>query len=86
LNRQQEGRQQPRERLAQLQDLATPKAPFQWAMDGPTASALLSRWQPWRLLTSLSSTPLAAPVQGAALSLEADAPQALRLRARLQLG
>jgi hypothetical protein len=85
LNQQHEGRQQPHERLEQLEALAAPQAPFQWAMDGPTASRLLGRWQPWRLLTSLSSTPLSAPVQGAALSLEADAPQSLRLRAQLEL-
>jgi hypothetical protein len=86
LNQQHEGHQPPRERLEQLQALASPQAPVQWAMDGPTARALLGRWQPWRLLTSLSGTPLSGPVQGAALSLEADAPQALRLRAQLQLG
>ena len=62
-------------------------------MDAPLARVLLGRWQPWRLLATLASTPLAEQVQGAALSLEADLPPpeaaergALRLHARLDLG
>lgn len=87
LNEQHEGRQPPQERLDQLEALATAKAPFQWAMDGGIAQNLLASWTPWRLLTTLSSTPLAPVVDGAALSLEAEAgqPRLLHLRGRLQL-
>ena len=88
LQQQHEGRQPPEQRLSQLQALATPDAPFQWAMDAATAQALLPGWTPWRLLTTLSSTPLTPAVDGAALSLERDPaePRALRLQALLQLG
>jgi hypothetical protein len=57
-------------------------------MDAATAQALLPGWTPWRLLTTLSSTPLTPAVDGAALSLERDPaePRALRLQALLQLG
>ena len=87
LNEQHEGRQPPLERLDQLEALATPRAPFQWAMDAGIAQNLMAAWTPWRLLTTLSSTPLAPVVDGAALSLEAEAgqPRLLHLRGRLQL-
>ena len=87
LNEQHEGRQPPQERLDQLEALATPRAPFQWAMDAGIAQNLMAAWTPWRLLTTLSSTPLAPVVDGAALSLEAEAgqPRLLHLRGRLQL-
>ena len=87
LNEQHEGRQPPQERLDQLEALATPRAPFQWAMDAGIAPNLMAAWTPWRLLTTLSSTPLAPVVDGAALSLEAEAgqPRLLHLRGRLQL-
>ena len=87
LNEQHEGRQPPQERLDQLEALATPGAPFQWAMDAGIAQSLMAAWTPWRLLTTLSSTPLAPVVDGAALSLEAEAgqPRLLHLRGRLQL-
>jgi len=87
LNEQHEGRQLPQERLDQLEALATPAAPFQWAMDAGIAQNLMATWTPWRLLTTLSSTPLAPVVDGAALSLEPEAgqPQLLHLRGRLQL-
>ncbi|WP_398333467.1 DUF3352 domain-containing protein [Vulcanococcus sp.] len=87
LNQQHEGRQLPQQRLDQLQALGAPTAPLQWAMDGGTAQGLLRRWQPWRLLNTLASTPLTPSVEGAALSLEPDGAdrRALRLRASLQL-
>jgi hypothetical protein len=87
LNEQHEGRQPPQERLDQLEALATPGAPFQWAMDAGIAQNLMATWTPWRLLTTLSSTPLAPVVDGAALSLEPEAgqPRLLHLRGRLQL-
>jgi hypothetical protein len=87
LNEQHEGRQPPQERLDQLEALATPGAPFQWAMDAGIAQNLMATWMPWRLLTTLSSTPLAPVVDGAALSLEPEAgqPRLLHLRGRLQL-
>jgi hypothetical protein len=71
-----------------LQRLATPQAPFQWALDGGSARDLLTGWSPWRLLTTLSSTPLNPVVEGAALSLEPDPadPRQLHLQAQLQLG
>jgi hypothetical protein len=74
------------ERLEQLENLGTPKAPVQWAMDGPTAQQLLAAWQPWRLVSALSSSGLTPLVDGAALSLESDGPsaRALKLRALLQ--
>lgn len=88
LQRQHEGRQSAQQRLDQLTALATPQAPYQWAMDGATARSLIAAWAPWRLLTTLSSTPLTPVLEGAALSLEGDAdqPRALHLRGRLQLG
>ena len=87
LNEQHEGRQPPQERLDQLEALATPGAPFQWALDAGIAQNLMATWMPWRLLTTLSSTPLAPVVDGAALSLEPEAgqPRLLHLRGRLQL-
>jgi hypothetical protein len=86
LNQQDEGRHAPAERLEQLESLGTPKAPVQWAMDGPTAQQLLAVWQPWRLVSALSSSELTPLVDGAALSLEGDGPsaRALRLRGLLQ--
>jgi hypothetical protein len=86
LNRQDEGRHPAAERLDQLESLGTPNAPFQWAMDGPTAQQLLAGWQPWRLVSALSSSALTSLVDGAALSLESDDPpaRALRLRGLLQ--
>ena len=86
LNQQDEGRHSPAERLDQLESLGTPKAPVQWAMDGATAQQLLAGWQPWRLVSALSSSSLTPLVDGAALSLESDdAPaRALRLRGLLQ--
>lgn len=98
LGQQRDGHGQPRRRLDQLQALGTPQAPVQWAMDGATARGLLARWQPWRLLATLASTPLSERLEGAALSLDADAPAAgaptaavsprgaLRLHALLELG
>jgi hypothetical protein len=87
LNEQSEGRQAPPKRIDQLEALGTPKAPLQWAMDGATAQRLLAGWQPWRLISALSSSSLTPLVDGAALSLEADGPaaKALRLRGYLQL-
>ena len=87
LHQQHEAHQPPQARLEQLEALATPQAPLQWAMDAGTARELLAGWTPWRLLTTLSSTPLTPVVDGAALSLEGDAdqPRALHLRARLEL-
>jgi len=87
LHQQQGAHQPPQARLDQLEALATPQAPLQWAMDAGAARELLAGWSPWRLLTTLSSTPLTPVVDGAALSLEGDAgqPRALHLRARLEL-
>ena len=87
LDQQQEGRQAPQARQRQLDQLDSPKAPVQWAMDAAMARGLLEHWQPWRLLTTLSGSPLSATVEGAALSLQAEAEtNALRLRGQLDLG
>jgi len=87
LHAQHEAHQPPQARLEQLEALATPQAPLQWAMDAGSARDLLAGWTPWRLLTTLSGTPLTPVVDGAALSLDGDAaqPRALHLRARLEL-
>ena len=85
LEQQQEGRQGSQARQRQLEQLDTPQAAVQWAMDAATTRGLLEHWQPWRLLTTLSSTPLSASVEGAALSLQAEAG-ALRLRGQLDVG
>ncbi|MFM7652338.1 MAG: DUF3352 domain-containing protein [Vulcanococcus sp.] len=87
LHGQHESHQPPQARLEQLEALATPQAPLQWAMDAGTARGLLDGWTPWRLLTTLSGTPLTPAVDGAALSLDRDAgpSRSLHLRARLEL-
>ncbi|MFM2157893.1 MAG: hypothetical protein RLZZ124_367 [Cyanobacteriota bacterium] len=88
LHQQREGHQPPRDRWIQLEALATPQAPFQWAIDADGARELLARWTPWRLLNTLAATSLTPAVEGAAVSLEADSGTArdLRLRGLLQLG
>ena len=88
LHQQQEGRRAPAERLEQLSELATPEAPFQWAMAAPIARQVLGGWRPWGLLNALGSTPLTPVVEGAALSLEPEPgqPRSLHLRGRLALG
>lgn len=92
VQQQHEGRRPPAERLQQLEQLATPEAPFQWAMDGPIARQLLGSWRPWGLLNTLASTPLTPVVEGAALSLEPEPDpdpgqgRSLHLRGRLALG
>ena len=54
---------------------------------GNTAQQLLDHWQPWHLLSTLSSTAFTPMVDGAAMSLDADGDAAdrLHLQARLQL-
>ncbi|MEB3265315.1 MAG: DUF3352 domain-containing protein [Cyanobacteriota bacterium] len=75
---------QQRRRLEQLQALAWPEAPLQWALGPAEAAQLLAGWQPWRLLTGVAAAPLVQPVSGLAL---AAGPQAdgWRVRALLQL-
>jgi hypothetical protein len=87
LNQQYEGRRAPQDRLDQLELLGSTQAPYQWAMDGSTAQALLKGWKPWRLLNTLSSSSLTPMVDGAALALEPDKaePRSLRLHALLEL-
>ena len=85
LQQQREGHRPPADRLAQLEALQTPEAPVQWAGDAGLARSLLARWTPWRLLNTLSSMPLEPVVEGAAVSVEADGPQVLHLRGRLEL-
>ena len=87
LNQLDAGHHPPQQRLDQLQALAMPDAPFQWAMDAATARGLIADWQPWRLISALSTTPLTPLVDGAALALDVDhaSSRSLRLRAQLQL-
>ena len=83
-------------RFDQLQALASPGAPLQWALAQAPARSLLASWQPWRLLSGLAGAPFSETVKGLAFSLEAPAASPgpggdepagqLRLRARLALG
>lgn len=72
-------------RLRQLEALARPLAPLQWALDGPAARALLSDWQPWRLLTALAGGGLEGSITGFAVAAEPSSA-GLALQARLELG
>lgn len=73
-----------RRRLSQLQALAWPEAPLQWALDRQPAAALMAGWQPWRLLSGLAAAPLADSVSGLALAAGPDA-DGWRLQGLLQL-
>jgi len=90
LDAQLQGRQPPQHLLGQLAALGAPSAALQGAAAEEPARLLLSRWQPWRLLTGLAGSPLKAGVQGFAFSLEpelaAGGDPALRLHGRLELG
>lgn len=93
-----QGRAPARERLDQLEALANPGAPIQWALAPVPARSLLAHWQPWQLLGGLVGAPLAERVQGLALSLQGTSgdpapevpmdsgPGALLLKARIELG
>jgi hypothetical protein len=80
-------RQEPSDqgRLRQLETLARPLAPVQWALDGPAARALLGDWQPWRLLTALAGGGLEGSITGFAVAAEPSSA-GLALQARLELG
>jgi hypothetical protein len=73
------------ERLRQLEALARPQAPLQWALDGDAARALLSEWQPWRLLSALAGGGLEGAVSGLAVAAEPSST-GLALQAWLELG
>jgi hypothetical protein len=73
------------ERLRQLEALARPLAPLQWALDGPAARSLLGDWQPWRLLTALAGGGLEGSISGLAVAAEPSS-MGLALQARLELG
>jgi hypothetical protein len=73
------------ERLRQLEALARPLAPLQWALDGPAARSLLGDWQPWRLLTALAGGGLENSISGLAVAAEPSS-MGLALQARLELG
>lgn len=85
LSQQRGGHQPPRRRLAQLEALAWPTAPLQWAAGPNPARPLLQSWRPWRLCTALAAQPLTDGVQGLALALQPAGPD-LQLKARLELG
>jgi hypothetical protein len=84
LGQQRGGHQPPRLRLEQLEALALPAAPLQWAAAAQPAGPLIQAWRPWRLLSALAAQPLTASVQGLAVALEPEGTQ-LHLKARLDL-
>ncbi len=73
------------ERRRQLEALARPEAPLQWALDGDAARALVRDWQPWRLLTALAGGGLEDSITGLAVAVE-PSNAGLALQARLELG
>ena len=85
LKRQQESRQVPKQRQAQLAALEMAKAPLQWALGPVKAQELLQRWTTWRLLSGLAGQPLAASVDGLVVGLESEA-HGVHLKARLSFG
>ncbi|MFS6827041.1 hypothetical protein [Cyanobium sp. ATX-6F1] len=52
-----QGHSPARQRLDQLEALASSGAPIQWALSPVPARALLGRWQPWQLLGGLAGAP-----------------------------
>ena len=83
LSQQLQQRQQPRQRLAQLEALAAPQALLRWALAAAPAGDLLQQWQPWQLVSGLAGRPLTDAVQGLALAVEPGSGELL-LKARLQ--
>jgi hypothetical protein len=79
-------------RLRQLETLASPAAPLQWAMSGEPARRLLGGWTPWRLLAVLAGGDLDTSVRGLALAVDPATPAAepagrpLTFRASLEFG
>jgi hypothetical protein len=59
-------------RARQLDALGHPQAPLRWVLGEEAASALLQRWQPWTLLTTLAGGPLAPGLQSLAVAIEPD--------------
>jgi hypothetical protein len=57
-------------RARQLETLASPTAPFQWALAPVPARELLHGLVPWRLLSSLAGASLEDPVNGVTVALE----------------
>jgi hypothetical protein len=90
LEERQAGGPAPGSLLNELDSLALPDAPLQWANAADPAQAVLRRWPAWRLLTSLAGQPLEAGVSGLALGLEpepeADPGAAIHLVANLRYG
>ena len=82
LAQQRDGHQPPRRRLAQLEALAVPTAPLQWAGGPEPAQLLLQLWRPWRLLGGLAARPLTPAVEGLAIALEPE-DSGLHLKGRL---
>jgi hypothetical protein len=78
------GHQPPRQRVAQLEALAQPTAPLQWAGGPGSARQLMQSWQPWRLLAGVSAQPLTPAVKGLAVALEPDGAR-LHVKGRLEL-
>jgi hypothetical protein len=70
-------------RQRQLAELDRPRAPLRWVLGPEHASALLHRWEPWTLLSSLSGGPLAQGLQSLAIAIEPDGTT-VRCTARLR--
>jgi hypothetical protein len=70
------------ERQRQLDALDAPQAPLRWVLGPEAASALLPRWQPWTILSSVAGGPLAQGLQSLAIAIEPDA-SGLRWTVRL---
>jgi hypothetical protein len=85
LSEQRRTRQGPQPLLEGLASLGLPGAPLRWALAAEPARELLAGWSPWRLLSALAGRPLADPVQGLALALQAE-DGSLHLRVRLSYG
>jgi hypothetical protein len=85
LSEQRRTRQRPQQLLDRLASLALPGAPLRWALAAEPARELLAGWSPWQLLSALAGQPLADPVEGLAMALQAE-DGALHMRARLSYG
>ena len=84
LQQQRGGQRPPKQRVAQLEALALPAAPLQWAGGQAPAQQLMQAWSTWRLFSGLAAQPLTPAVDGLALALEPDGAN-LHLKARRDL-
>ena len=82
---QQEQRPGGRQRLAQLEALATPTARLRWAWSAAPAQELLRQWRPWQLLSTLAGQPLGGAIEGLAVAVQSDEAE-LVVKAQLRFG